>query len=125
MSAPSIWEHMYFDTAHELDAMRSRLLQECHEERMRVIKLEGQRLTLLSHLRTAAKLLIPTFPVVAQRMLDVENELRNSYETPKPTVAELVTRQIGGVEESVSGHPGPARSAPVHAETGPTQQAPF
>jgi hypothetical protein len=116
---------MYFDTAKELDATRSRLLQECHEERMRVIKLEGQRLTLLSHLESAGALLKITYPIASARYLEIAKEIRKAYETPKPTVAELVTRQIGGVEESVSGHPRPARSAPVHTETGPTQQAPF
>jgi hypothetical protein len=125
MSVTTLWEQLYFDTSKELDAMRRRLSQQCHEERMRVIALEGQRLTLLSHLTISANLLKVPYPIVAERMLEVVNELRTGYETAKPTVAELVTREAGSVAGTVPGHSGAERGTPVHTEAGPAKQAPF
>jgi hypothetical protein len=131
---------MYFDTAKELDAMRSRLLQECHEERMRVIKLEGQRLTLLSHLRSAGALLKSTYPIVSARYLEVAQEIADDYAAkPVDHTAGNQASDAGSastllpVSQVPSHSTGKAcgcdvcqgRITPVYTEFGPTTRAPF
>lgn len=126
----NLWEDLYFDTAFELDRTRARLLQECHEERMRVIKLQGQRLTLLSHLVTSANLLKFSYPIAAQRMLDVAQELKDSYEAAQPPGApagdQASNLGLAPALLPVQAVPSCAvRIAPVHTEAGSTTRAPF
>jgi len=90
-----------------------------------VITLEGQRLSLLSHLETSGKLMENTYPIVSARMLEVANQLRNSYEAAPPKVAGPPTCAAVSLEGAVHGPEESTRCAPVYTETGPAQSAPF
>lgn len=111
MSAPNIWEHLYFDTARELDELRRRLLNEWHEERIKVIRLEGHRLTLLSHLRSAAVLCKHDFPIVSARYIELAQEIADDYPA-KPH------SEAAGVEKPVPRHPDPLPNASLYAASG-------
>jgi|SRR5882672_244262 len=121
----NLYEHMYNDVCKELYDTRRLLLDQIHQERIRVITLEGQRLTLLSHLECSANLLKTPYPIVSARMLEVADQLRNSYEAALPKVAILPTCEARCLGESLPGREESTRRAPVHTEAGPAQSAPF
>lgn len=121
----NLYEDMYNDVCRELFETRERLLDEVHQERMRVIKLEGQRLILLSQFECAANLLKRQYPAIAANFLTNIDQLRNSYEAAPSKVAVLPTCEARCLDESIQGHPGDTRSAPVHTEAGSTRTAPF
>jgi len=125
MSISKLYEDLYNDVCKELYDTRRLLLDQIHQERMRVITLEGQRLSLLSHLETSGNLMKNTYPIVSARMLEVANQLRNSYEAAPPKVAVLPTCAAVSLEGAVHGPEESTRCAPVYTETGPAQSAPF
>jgi hypothetical protein len=125
MSEALLWERLYEDVNTELRATRRRLLDEVHQERLRVIQLEGQRLSLLSALESAANLLKDTYPGMHTHWLGVVRQLRGSYEAAPSKVAVLPTCEAVSLEGAVPRYPGDVRSAPVHTEAGPAQSAPF
>jgi hypothetical protein len=125
MSAGKLYQEMYHDVCKELNATRNLLLEEIHQERLRVIALEGQRMTLLSHLEIAANLLTKFSPTTASRLHGVVENLRNAYEAAPPKVAVLPTCEARRVDGLVQG---PARSADntsLYAQTGTDQERPF
>jgi len=65
------------------------------------------------------------YPSTATNFLANVEQLRNSYEAAPSKVAVLPTCEARCVDESVHGHSGDIRSAPVHTEAGSTQLAPF
>lgn len=121
----NMYEDLYNDVCKELYDTRERLLNEVHLEKMRVIKLEGHRLMLLSQFECAANLLKREYPSTAALFLANIEKLRNSYETAPPKVAVLPTCEARCVDEPVHGPAESTRRAPVHTEAGSTGTAPF
>lgn len=125
MSAGKLYQDMYTDVCRELYETRERLLDEVHQEKMRVIKLEGQRLILLSQLDCAANLLKRQYPMQAATFLTNVEQLRNSYEAAPPKVAVLPTCEARRVDKPVSGHTRSADNASLYAQAGTSDSAPF
>jgi len=115
MSVSELWKDMYFDAQAQLRMSR----EQAHEERMRVIRLEGQRLTLLAHLELAAKSLLPIYPIVSARLTQVATQLRESYEPAKPQGT------VAGDQTSEHRSAYPPREAPVYTDAGTTTREPF
>lgn len=121
----NLYEDLYNDVCRELYETRERLLNEVHLEKMRVIKLEGHRLILLSQLDCAANLLKREYPTVAANFLANVEQLRNSYEAAPPKVAVLPTCEAVSLEGAVPGHTRSADNASLYAQAGTDPRGAF
>lgn len=128
-SESDIWYTAYNDTAILLSETRRKLNHQLHLERMHVIRLEGQRLTLLSQLKMATNLMRHTYPIVAGGIDTIIATLERSHEAAKPT------SEVGPDPQPDAGSapalllvqtmPEAVRVAPVYTDRGPTNKAPF
>lgn len=106
MSEANLWHDQYVQTAEELHALRTHLLEEVHQRDMTIIQLENQRLTLLSRLRYAADLLKSQSPIIAREMLCLHQQLKAGYVRKVSTVQSLHSTE-GEIQPDV----GPAGEA--------------
>lgn len=111
MSIESEWKAMY-----ERAIKRERAAADlAHERRLRVITLEGQRQSMLAHLRLCIEAIGDTSPCFVAQMKIHLDRWRTSY-VEEETRVEKILREARGVDEPVHGHPRDIRSAPVHTE---------
>jgi len=89
-----------------------------------VITLEGQRLSLLSHLETSGNLMKNTYPIVSARMLEVAKQLRNSYEAAPPKSLSCPHVRLSVWKEPFMDLRVNTMRAGIY-RTGPAQSAPF
>ncbi len=125
MSALDLLHDLLDDAARTLNDTRRQLLDEVHHERLRVIKLEGHRLTLLSHLECSANLLLDIYPTIGKRMHQVADEIRKDYETAKPKIAEQSCREAAPDPKPDNGSAVSEAGLPVGSQDGVSESAPY
>jgi hypothetical protein len=119
MSVAELWQDMYYEAVRRERELRYKL----HEQRMRVIRLEGQRYSMLYHLEFACDCLAKSHPLVCAQLRAHIQTWNSEYVEEKSTVQPF--RQTAPDPAPEHGPAGPARDASVYTEAGATKIAPF
>jgi hypothetical protein len=115
MSVADLWHDMYTNVVAELRDSR----EETHQAKMQVIRLEGQRLSMLCHLELACGCMQKTYPVLTAQLREHIKPWKAQYETAKPQ------SEVAPDPTPVDGPAHSDRTAPVHTDVGTTTRAPF